>query len=200
MSVLSAVLMLILIMDPFGNVPFFLSALKQVPVERHRFVIIREMLIALFVLVVFLFLGQPLLTILNISGSALTVSGGVVLMIIATKMVFPSKDGSIEEEQLEGEPFIVPLAIPYIAGPSAMAVLLLIMNREPGRWPEWLLAVFLAWLFSGAVLLFAGSFGRYIPERMFVAMQRLMGLVLVAIAVEMMMTGMGNYIRSVLGG
>ena len=101
--------------------------------------------IALFVLVVFLFAGEHILAALHISEAALRAAGGTVLFLIAIRMVFPRPGASVGEE-LAGEPFIVPLAIPYIAGPSALASVLLIMNQEPERWPEWLLAVFLAWL------------------------------------------------------
>ena len=195
MTLFSAALLLILVMDPFGNIPFFLSALKNVEPRRRQWIIAREMLIALAVLVAFLFLGQPLLNLLQISGPALTVAGGAVLMIIAIKMVFPMLGKSVQEI-VEGEPFIVPLAIPYIAGPSAMASVLLIMNRQPDRWLEWLAAVGLAWSVSGAILFSSGFLSRYIEDKFFIAMERLMGLVLVAISVEMIMGGVARYIKS----
>ena len=132
MTVFSAAMLLFLIMDPFGNIPFFIAALRNVERARHIRIIVRELLIALVVLTVFLFAGQHILKVLHISEPALSASGGTVLLLIAIKMVFPKPKESISEE-VSGEPFIVPLAIPYVAGPSALAAVLLIMNREPDR-------------------------------------------------------------------
>ena len=115
MTLASAIILLFLVIDPFGNVPFFVSALKDVDPARRRRVVIRELLIAYFVMVVFLFVGGPFLKVLGISGPALTIAGGVILFLIALRMVFPNRNRSAQED-LEGEPFIVPLAIPYVAG------------------------------------------------------------------------------------
>lgn len=139
MTMFSAAILLFLVIDPFGNLPFFIAALKDVDQERHLWIIIRELIIALFVMVVFLFCGQYILSALQISASALTAAGGIVLFLIAIKMIFP-EIGSSSAENFSGEPFIVPLAIPYVAGPSVLTAVLLIMNREPARWPEWLAA------------------------------------------------------------
>ncbi|NNF16053.1 MAG: hypothetical protein HKN70_04855, partial [Gammaproteobacteria bacterium] len=137
MTLASAIVLLFLVIDPFGNVPFFVAALKDVDPSRRRFVIIRELLIAYVVMVAFLFVGEPLLKVLGISGPALTIAGGVILFLIALRMVFPMR-GKSAQEDIEGEPFIVPLAIPYVAGPSVLAVELLLMSDEPARWPVWL--------------------------------------------------------------
>ena len=144
MTVFSAGLLLFLVMDPFGNIPFFIAALQKVDKARRFRVVMRELLIALGVLVFFLFAGRHILAALSISASALTAAGGTVLFLIALRMIFP-KPGQ-EEELFSGEPFIVPLAIPYVAGPSALAAVLLIMNQEPQRWPEWLAALVGGWL------------------------------------------------------
>ena len=130
MTVFSAALLLFLVMDPFGNIPVFLAALRPVAPSRRRRVIVRELVIALAVLVVSLFAGQSLLRAFRISEPALTTAGGAVLFLIALKMVFPGQ-GGVSNEDISGEPFIVPLAIPYVAGPSALASVLLIMSREP---------------------------------------------------------------------
>jgi len=188
MTLVSAALLLFLVMDPLGNVPFFLTALQHVAPERVRRVILRELLIALVVLVVFLFVGQYLLQLLQISEPALTLAGGVILLLIALRMIFPSVEKSLHEE-VSGEPFIVPLAIPYVAGPSALATELLLMSREPGRWPEWLLALVLAWLASSVIILFAGELGRYLGAKVLIAVERLMGMVLVTVAIQMLLTG-----------
>src|SRR5262245_65151333 len=127
----SAAVLLFLVMDPLGNIPFFLASLQQVDPVRQSRVVTRELVIAYGVMVVFLFAGQSLLGMLHISEPALTIAGGVILFLIALRMVFPSPEKSMQED-VDGEPFIVPLAIPYVAGPSVLATELLLMSREPG--------------------------------------------------------------------
>ena len=195
MTFFSAALLLFLVMDPLGNIPLFLSALKNVPVKRRVGVIMRELLIALAIMVLFLFSGQAFLSALNISEPALTTTGGVILFLIAIKMIFPA-DESQKKHANEEEPFIVPLAIPYIAGPSALATLLLIMNNEPSRWPEWLAAVFAAWFVSGIILLLAGPLAKVLRNRGLIAIERLMGMILVAIAIQMLMNGAAEFVAS----
>jgi multiple antibiotic resistance protein len=193
MTFLSAALLLFLVMDPLGNIPLFLTALKNVPIERRVRVILRELFIALGVMVLFLFSGQAFLSALNISEPALTTTGGVILFLIAIKMIFPSDDGD-KKHANEEEPFIVPLAIPYVAGPSALATLLLIMNNEPNRWPEWLGALFAAWLVTGIILLSAGPLAKVLRNRGLIAIERLMGMILVAIAIQMLMNGAVEFV------
>lgn len=193
MDTFSAALLLFLVMDPLGNIPLFMTTLKKVDEKRQRLVVVRELLIALVVLVGFLFLGQYLLRLLQLSETALTTAGGIILMIIALKMIFPRRDASLEED-VEGEPFIVPLAIPYVAGPSAMATALLLMSREPGRWPEWLLAVLIAWFASAVIIYFSGYFARFLGEKGMVAIERLMGMLLITVAVQMLLNGIGEFI------
>jgi multiple antibiotic resistance protein len=195
MTMISAALLLFLVMDPFGNIPLYVSALKDVDKARHKRIIIRELFIALFVLVVFLFAGQHILGLLQISGPALTAAGGTVLFLIALKMIFPVPVGAITEV-ISGEPFIVPLAIPYVAGPSALASVLLIMNREPQRWPEWLAAVGIAWFASGLIILMSNLLSKYLGRKALIALERLMGMLLVAIAIQMLMTGILRFLES----
>ncbi|MEM7354950.1 MAG: MarC family protein [Acidobacteriota bacterium] len=192
MTLESAVVLLFLVIDPFGNVPFFVAALKSIDPARHRRVIVRELLIAYSVMVAFLFAGKPLLAILGISGPALTIAGGVVLFLIALKMVFPSPGHSLQEE-IAGEPFIVPLAIPYVAGPSVLAAELLLMSREPSRWPTWLLAVTLAWAATAIIVLLGSRVADYLGQRGLIAIERLMGMILVAIAIQMFLTGVEDF-------
>ena len=192
MTLASATVLLFLVIDPFGNVPFFVAALKQVDAARRRYVVIRELLIAYAVMVVFLFFGQPLLKVLGISGPALTIAGGVILFLIALRMVFPIR-GRSSEEEIEGEPFIVPLAIPYVAGPSVLAVELLLMSDEPMRWPIWLAAVTIAWAATSIIVLFGSQVAARLGPRGLVAIERLMGMILVAIAIQMFLTGADMY-------
>ncbi len=140
MSIFAAAVLLLLVMDPMGNIPVYLTALKNVDPRRQRVIIIRELLIALTILVFFLFAGSYLLNILHISEPSLTIAGGIILFLIAIRMIFPSEKGV--HETVEGEPFIVPLAVPYVAGPSSMATVMLIMSgkRTAGRngcWRFW---------------------------------------------------------------
>jgi MarC family membrane protein len=192
MTLASAIILLFLVIDPFGNVPFFVSALNDVEPQRRRRVVIRELLIAYVVMVVFLFVGDPLLKLLGISGPALTIAGGVILFLIALRMVFPNRNRSTEEH-LVGEPFIVPLAIPYVAGPSVLAVELLMMSDEPGRWPVWLLAVTVAWAATAVIVYFGSQVAEKLGPRGLVAIERLMGMILVAIAIQMFLTGADTY-------
>ncbi len=191
MTIISAALLLFLVMDPLGNIPLYLSALKNVEPARRTKVILRELCIALFIMVIFLFSGQAFLSALHISEPALTVTGGVILFLIALKMIFPQGN---QDKALEEEPFIVPLAIPYVAGPSALATLLLIMNNEPDRWPDWLAALFLAWGLTGVILLCATPLAKILRNRGLIAIERLMGMILVAIAIQMLMDGIAKFV------
>lgn len=187
-------MMLILIMDPLGNIPSFLAILENVAPERRRWVLIREMLFALAALLGFLFLGQYILDFLNLRQESISIAGGIVLFLIALRMIFPL-EGSLVGETIEGEPFVVPLAIPLVAGPSTMATLSLMARSEPGRLGDWLLALLAAWLVTSIILLFSTLFFRIFHERGLVALQRLMGMILVALSVQMFLDGVVQYIR-----
>ena len=192
MTLVSAIVLLFLVIDPFGNVPFFVAALKDVDPSRRRRIIVRELLIAYAVMIAFLFLGQSFLQIVGITGPALTIAGGVILFLIALRMVFPIR-GRTAQEELEGEPFIVPLAIPYIAGPSVLAVELLLMSDEPTRWLVWLLAITAAWAGTSIVVVFGSQVADRLGSRGLIAIERLMGMILVAIAIQMFLTGADAY-------
>jgi multiple antibiotic resistance protein len=194
-TLFSAAVLLFLVLDPFGNIPFFIAALQNVPRERHRRIIVRELLIALLVLVLFLFAGEHILRALHISEPALRAAGGTVLFLIAIRMVFPRPGASVGEE-IPGEPFIVPLAIPYVAGPSALASVLLIMNQEPERWPEWLSALVLAWFLTGIIIFMSSVLAKRLGKRVLIAIERLMGMLLTALAIQMLMTGIRQFLES----
>ena len=194
MTTLSAALLLFLVMDPLGNIPLFMTTLKKVEASRQRKVVVRELLIAFVVLVAFLFLGQYLLQLLHLTQTALTTAGGIILMIIAIKMIFPSRNASLQED-VEGEPFIVPLAIPYVAGPSAMATSLLMMSGDPNRWVDWLLAVFIAWFASALIIYFSSYFANFLGEKGLIAIERLMGMLLITVAVQMLLTGIAEFAK-----
>jgi multiple antibiotic resistance protein len=188
MTITSAIFLLFLIMDPFANVPIFLALLKNIPAQRRRIIIIRELLIALFVLLLFMFSGQYILQLLQISESSLGVAGGVVLFLISLKMIFSGSE-DIFTNTPKGEPLVVPLAIPLIAGPSAIAAVILIMANDPNRWVDWGIALVVAWSLVGLILIFSEKFSRYISHKAFAAIERLMGILLTIIAVDMILDG-----------
>jgi MarC family membrane protein len=192
MSLLSAAFLLFLVMDPVGNIPVFVTALKETEPSRRTRVVVRELMIALAVLALFLFFGRTLLDILKITEPSLTVAGGIILFLIAVRMIFSISEGMLGR-QPGGEPFIVPLAIPLVAGPSAMTTVLLLATREPVRWPEWLLALVLAWSASSVILLASGKLSELLGERLLHAMERLMGMLLTVIAVEMFLSGVRQF-------
>lgn len=181
----SATILLLLITDPFGNIPVFANALKHVPPQRRPFVIVRENLIAFALLLLFMFVGEGFLKLMGLRETSLQLAGGVVLFLIALRMIFPPPASAVQEPELQGEPLIVPLAIPAIAGPSALATVILLVSRAPDRRLEWIGALALTIVISAVVLLLAERIQRLLGARFVVAMERLMGLILVAVAVEM---------------
>ena len=195
MTIFSAALLLFLVMDPFGNVPLFLSVLNPIAAERRRRVIIRELLLALAALIIFLFIGRYILSAIGVSESILTTAGGVILFLIALRMIFPPVRGPypVDMDDSAEEPILVPLAIPLLAGPSALASVLFLMSSDPDRWPHWLAAVLIAWAMTATVLLFSSSLARLIKKRGLIAIERLMGMVLTAIAIKMILTGIGHF-------
>ncbi len=194
-SFVSAVVLLLIVCDPVGNVPIFISALRDVPRERRRTIILRECLIAFGVLVVFVFVGGPFMRLLGLSELSLQIGGAVVLMLVALRMVFPSAEG-IFGQTPGGEPFIVPLAVPALAGPSALATVLLLVSRDPARNWLWVAAIAVVMAVSAGVLAFAEKIMQRLGERVTLAFERLLGLVLAAIAVELMLRGIRSFVAS----
>jgi MarC family membrane protein len=189
---LSALVLLLLVLDPFGSLPIFISVLKGVPPERRTRVAVREVLIAFCVLLGFMFAGGAFLKLMHLSERSLEVAGGVILLIIAIRMIFAS-GGEIYAAGTGREPFIFPLAVPLLAGPSAMATVLLLASRQPERLMEWVGALSTAMLVCGAVLLAADRLRKLLGDSMVAAIEKLMGLVLTAIAVEMILAGLKRY-------
>ncbi len=193
-SFASAVVVLLLVVDPIGNIPVAVSLLRRVDPARRVRVVARECAIALGVLLGFVFAGDAALRLFGLSGTSLTIAGGVILFLIAIQMVFRS-GGDLFGQLPEGEPFIVPLAIPSIAGPTAIATVVLFTSSAPQRWPEWTIAVSIAVAVAFVVLAFADRIARALGARTLAALERLMGLVLTAIAVEMLLRGIEAFVR-----
>lgn len=191
MTTLSAAILLFLILDPLGNVPVFLSLLRDLPAKRQRIVLARELLIALAVLMLFLFAGKSILTAMHLREESVSIAGGIILFIIGLKMIFPGKHG-IASGVPGGEPFIVPMAVPLIAGPSGMAAVILMASNEPQRLGDWSLALFLAWAATAIILFSATALHRILGEQVLIAVERLMGMLLVALSVQMFIDGLAR--------
>jgi multiple antibiotic resistance protein len=197
MTVASAALLLFLILDPLGNIPVFLGLLKPLPEKRRRIVLARELIIALVVLMLFLWGGKYMLELMHLRQESVSIAGGIVLFLIGLRMIFPRPEG-LMGEMPGGEPFIVPMAIPLVAGPSGMAAVMLMGSNEPGRLTEWSLALLIAWAATAAILFSATYLYRWLGTRVLIAVERLMGMLLVAISVQMFLDGLGTYVNSTL--
>jgi small neutral amino acid transporter SnatA (MarC family) len=187
-------LLLFLILDPLGNIPVFLGLLRSLPPQRQRVVVMRELLIALGVLMVFLWGGRYALELMHLRQESVSIAGGIVLFLIGLRMIFPPPEGLMGDLP-EGEPFIVPLAIPMVAGPSGMAAVMLMGSQEPDRMGAWSLALMIAWAATAALLFSATYLYKWLGLRVLTAIERLMGMVIVAISVQMLLDGITTYLR-----
>lgn len=193
-SGLSAFITLLLVMDPLGNVPIFLSVLKDVDPKRRQWVIFRELLIALGVLLLFLWGGTFALDFMGLKEESISIAGAIILFLIAIRMIFPSPYGLIGDAP-DGEPFIVPLAIPAVAGPSSLAIAMLMVNADPSRMLHWTVALVGAWGVSAVVLMASPLLLKALGNRGLIAMERLMGMILVIIAVQMFFDGVATFLH-----
>lgn len=189
MSILSDAVLLFLVMDPLGNVPVFLAVLREVPADRRRAVLVRELVVALGILLVFLFAGERMLDMLSLREETILIAGGLVLFLIALRMIFPPERGGVMGELPEGEPFVFPLAVPLVAGPSTLATLLFLVRSHPGGHWDLLWALGGAWLATALVLGSSTAILRITGRRGLIALERLMGMLLVMIAVQMTLDG-----------
>jgi multiple antibiotic resistance protein len=192
MDIWSAAITLFLIMDPLGNMPVFMSVLKTIEPRRIRIVLARELLFSLIIMFTFLFSGQAVLNFLNVRQESVSIAGGIILFLIGLKMVFP-QPGGVAGLTSDEEPFIVPLAIPMIAGPSILAALILLANQDHNRMLDWSLALGAAWLASATILMLSSTLHRILGERGLIAIERLMGMILIMISIQMLLDGIGQY-------
>ncbi len=190
---LSALVLLLLVLDPFGSLPIFISIMRNVAPERRTRVALRESALAFAVLLAFMASGQAFLSLMRLSERSLEVAGGVILLIIAMRMIFASGAEVYAGDGNSREPLIFPLAVPLLAGPSAMATVLLLASRQPERLFDWIAALTVAMAVSALVLLGADRIRQWIGSSMVSAIEKLMGLVLTAIAVEMILAGLKRY-------
>ena len=193
MTIASAAILLFLILDPLGNIPVFLSLLRGMPPHRLRVVLVREMLIALGVLMAFLWGGKYALELMHLRQESVSIAGGIVLFLIGVRMIFPPPEGLLGELP-GGEPFIVPMAIPLVAGPSGMAAVMLMGSQDPGRMGAWSLALLIAWAATATILFSATYLYKILGGRVLSALERLMGMVIVALSVQMFLDGIAAYL------
>ncbi len=187
MRLLNIILILFLIMDPIGNISSYLNMTKDLEPKRHNLIIFREMLIALAVMIGFYFLGEYVFVFLSLSESTVRLSSGVILFLIAIKILFPSQT-SLRANLPKGEPFIFPLAVPLVAGPGLMATIMLFSNLNALK-PLILPAIVIAWLASSMILFYSGFIRRVIGKNGLNASERLIGMVLVLISVQRFLEG-----------
>ncbi|MCP2230969.1 YhgN family NAAT transporter [Erwinia aphidicola] len=194
-EMISATILLLLIMDPLGNLPIFMSVLKHLEPKRRRMVLMREMLIALLIMLLFLFAGEKILSFLNLRTETVSISGGIILFLIAIKMIFPGQESSSSGLSAGEEPFLVPLAIPLVAGPSLLATLMLLSHQYPHQMGHLVGALLIAWGATVAILLLSGLFLRLLGDKGVNALERLMGLILIMLATQMFMDGIRAYLK-----
>jgi multiple antibiotic resistance protein len=194
MEVLSVSITLFLIMDPFGNIPMFFPILEKVPENRRRKVLVRELLLALAIIVVFIVVGKYVMAFLGLNRESVSIAGGIILFLIALRMVFPQHDSGWHPE-FEGEPLLVPIAVPLVCGPSMLAALLMFSSAGTMSHVELLLAALLAWSAQFLVLFSATFLIKYLTGRGLAAVERLMGMVLVALSVQLFLDGVRGYMK-----
>jgi MarC family membrane protein len=192
-DLISAFVLLFLVLDPLGNVPVVASLLRQVPSRRRVRVVLRECAIAYVILIAFMLGGRQFLDLMHLTATSLSIAGGVILFMIAIRMVFKSPDSGAGD-LLDHEPFIVPLAIPMIAGPSALATVMLMVSHEPAKLLIWFGALTVAMLVTTLILALGEPIEKLLGKRGMEAVERLMGLILTAIAVEMLLGGFKNFL------
>ncbi|AFP84833.1 YhgN family NAAT transporter [secondary endosymbiont of Ctenarytaina eucalypti] len=193
-EMISVTVLLFLIMDPLGNLPIFMSVLKHLEPKRQRIIIIREMLIALLFMLVFLFAGEHILSFLSLRTEMVSISGGIILFLIAIKMIFPAQEGNCTGQPMGEEPFLVPLAIPLVAGPSILAAIMLLSHQYPEKINYLVLSLLIAWLLSFVILIMSNIFLRLLGSKGVSALERIMGLLLVMIATQMFLDGVRAYL------
>jgi MarC family membrane protein len=196
-TITSAFILLLLVLDPFGTLPIFISVMRGVAPQRRVWVALREACMAFAVLLAFMLGGRTFLELMRLSERSLEVAGGVILLLLSIRIIFASGRRLFDDEaatpSADREPFLFPIAVPLLAGPSAMATVLLLASRQPAQLMDWIAALAAAMAVCAAVLLASQPLHRWLGESVVTAIEKLMGLVLCAIAVEMILAGIKHY-------
>ncbi|WP_395374311.1 MarC family protein [Marinicella sp. W31] len=193
MDILSATILLFLILDPLGNIPIFLSHLEKC--SNRYWILARELLLALMILFLFLLFGRQMLNFLHLEQVSISLAGAIILFIIALRMIFPATKQYAEEE-IDSDPLLVPLAVPLVAGPSILATLILLVSKHPDQLGTLSIALFIAWSLSAIILFSATAMQKYLGKKGMIAIERLMGMILIAISVQMFLDGIKSYLLS----
>ncbi|MCX7905752.1 MAG: NAAT family transporter [Elusimicrobiales bacterium] len=190
---LSAVFTLTVVMDPLGNIPLFISVLKNVKEDYRQKIIKRELIFALIIMLFFFLFGRWIVMLFSIDIVSISIAGGIVLFLIALSMIFPSKEGYFFDTK--EEPFIVPLATPLIAGPSVLSMILIYSMKETGNFFMWLLIVIISWVINAVILMFSSNISRFLGEKGMQAIEKLMGMILITISVGMILKGLREFLK-----
>ena len=191
-SFISSVITLALVMDGFGNIPLFITALKKVAPERRKIVLLRELGIALLIMVAFLFLGKWFLHAFGIHEYSLSIAGGIILFIISVKLVFGGGEEDPKSDPKEDEPFVVPLAIPLVAGPAALSMVMITAAQQSNKLIT-LGAVLVASLINSLILMASFPLSKLLGKRGLIAIERLTGMILILMSVDMVMGGISSF-------
>jgi multiple antibiotic resistance protein len=192
MSLISAATSLFFVLNSLGNVPFFVGVLSEYPVKRQRKIILREMLIALFILLVFNFFGEEILGVLGIDRCVMGIAGGTLLFLISLSMIFPKPKMAKVPKR---EPFIFPLALPAVAGPGAITAVMIYSQQVAT--PLWMvIPIFIAWGCTALVLLASSNIKLFLGQKGLLACERLGGMIISLIAVQMLTQGIIELVRN----
>jgi multiple antibiotic resistance protein len=196
---LSTTLVLFFVMDPIGNIPLFLNVLEKIPIEKRKWIITREITFAMLILILFLYTGDAILKYLSISQFSLKISGSILLFLISMRMIFPPPShqhgATLFGDLPEGEPFLFPLAIPFLAGPSAIITVIVLSNQDPSKIHLWLLAIIVSCILSLFILLSSNLIAKFAGKRGIFATEKLMGMILIAISTEMFLKGIKEFLN-----
>jgi len=193
-SIISTAILIFFILDPFGNIPLLLSILKNIDREKHSRIIGREMLIGLFILLIFLFFGEEFLSVFHLETHSITIAGAIIFFVISLKMIFPDPNSDLFSTKKGDDPLVVPIAIPMIAGPAALATILVLSKTNSDHLGSLFVSLILAWLCASLVLLFSPKLYKILKTKGLIALERLMGMLLLIMSVQMFVDG----IRSLL--
>lgn len=193
-TALSIALIYFLVANPIGNSPTVLTLVKHYDFDRQKKILFRETMISLLIALFFQFFGELFLSLLKISDFTLTLTGGIVLFILALQMIFhkPEVEGSATTKQ---EPFIVPIAIPLISGPGLMTMIM-VTSREEANNFKISLAILIAWFGVTLVLVGAPYLQKLIGKRGMDAMEQVMGMILGLISMNMIVNGAQLFVKT----